>query len=316
VLAYILKRLLFFTPILLGVTGLVFAIMHLTPGDPAQIMLGAEASQEEVARVREALDLDRPLPVQYLRFVQRLLQGDLGKSIRTSAPVWEELQARLPATALLTACGMLFAVVLGFPLGLLAARRHNSLLDTASSLVALAGFSIPNFWAALMLMLLFSVAIPLLPSSGYDGWAHLVLPSLALGLQIMAVVARMTRSSLLEVIRQDYVRTARAKGLREAAVLWRHAVRNALIPVVTIVGLYFGLMLGGVVVTETVFSYPGVGRLLVDAIRAHDYPLVQGGVLVFSVGVCTVNLLVDVLYAFLDPRIREQYRRGARRAAA
>ncbi len=315
-LAFVLRRLLFFAPILLGVSLLVFSIMHLTPGDPAQIMLGAEASQEDIAKFRQSLGLDRPLAVQYGIFLQNLLQGDLGRSIRTNTPVWEEIASRVPATLLLSVNGMLLAVLFGFPLGILAARRQNSWHDTISSALALLGFSVPNFWAGLMLMLLFSVAIPILPSSGYGEWSHLVLPSLALGIQIMAVIARMTRSSVLEVIRQDYVRTARAKGVAERAVLWRHTVRNALIPVVTIAGLYFGILLGGVVVTETVFSYPGIGRLLVESIRAHDYPLVQGGVLFFSVSVCAVNLLVDILYAFLDPRIREEYAAGKGKAAA
>ncbi|MFA5028828.1 MAG: nickel ABC transporter permease [Candidatus Methylomirabilota bacterium] len=316
-LSYLCRRLLFFVPILLGVSLLVFSIMHLTPGDPAQIMLGPEATQEDIAKVRQALGLDRPLAVQYLVFVSNLLQGDLGRSIRSDAPVWEELTSRLPATFLLAGCGILLAICLGSPLGLLAACRHNTLLDTSSSMLALLGFSVPNFWAGLMLMLLFSIAIPILPSSGYGEWRNLVLPAVTLALQIMAIIARMTRSSVLEVIRQDYVRTARAKGLRERVVLWRHAVRNALLPVVTITGLYFGILLGGVVVIETVFSYPGIGRLLVEAIRSHDYPLVQGGVLIFSVSVCAINLGVDILYAFLDPRIREQYSgaRGRRAAA-
>jgi len=314
--AYILRRLLFFAPILLGVSLLVFSIMHLTPGDPAQIMLGPEATQEEIAQVRQSLGLDRPLPVQYLIFVGNLLRGELGRSIRSDTPVWDELASRLPATFLLATCGILLAVLLGFPLGLFAACRHNTLFDTSSSLLALFGFSVPNFWAGLMLMLLFSIAVPILPSSGYGEWRNLVLPAVTLAAQILAVIARMTRSSVLEVIRQDYVRTARAKGLRERAILWRHTVRNALIPVVTITGLYFGILLGGVVVIETVFSYPGIGRLLVESIRAHDYPLVQGGVLVFSTGVCAVNLGVDILYAFLDPRIREQYGGGRRRGAA
>jgi peptide/nickel transport system permease protein len=290
--------------------------MHLTPGDPAQIMLGAEASQEDIAKIRQSLGLDRPLVVQYGIFLQNLLQGDLGRSIRTNTPVWEEIASRVPATTLLAVSGILLAIVFGFPLGILAAQKQNSWQDTFSSMLALIGFSVPNFWAGLMLMLLFSVAIPILPSSGYGQWNNLVLPSLALGIQIMAVIARMTRSSVLEVIRQDYVRTARAKGVAERVVLWRHAVLNALIPVVTIAGLYFGILLGGVVVTETVFSYPGIGRLLVESIRAHDYPLVQGGVLFFSVSVCAVNLAVDFLYAFLDPRIREQYDAGKGKATA
>jgi peptide/nickel transport system permease protein len=313
-LRYILRRLAFFPPTLLGVSLLVFAIMHLTPGDPAQVMLGPEATPVQIGQLRHNLGLDRPVAVQFAIFVANAAQGDLGRSIRTNNPVAEEIASRFPATLTLAACGLALAVLLGFPLGLVAALRQNTAADALASFGALLGFSVPNFWLSLMLMLLLSVAIPVLPSSGYGTWQHLVLPALALGIQITAVIARMTRSSMLEVIRQDYVRTAHAKGIPAVSVLAHHSVRNALIPVVTIAGLYFGLLLGGVVVTETVFSYPGVGRMLIDAIRAHDYPLIQGGVLVFGVCICAVNLTVDILYAFLDPRIRAQYR--ARREAA
>jgi peptide/nickel transport system permease protein len=313
-LRYILRRLAFFPPILMGVSLLVFAIMHLTPGDPAEILLGAEASPLQLEQLRHNLGLDRPVYVQYAIFLKNALQGDLGRSIRTNNPVLEEIASRFPATLTLAACGLALAVLLGFPLGLVAALRQNTAADALASFLALLGFSIPNFWFSLMLMLLLSIAVPVLPSSGYGTWQHLVLPALTLGIQIMAVIARMTRSSMLEVIRQDYVRTAHAKGIPAVFVLAHHSVRNALIPVVTIAGLYFGLLLGGVVVTETVFSYPGVGRMLIDAIRAHDYPLIQGGVLMFGVCICAVNLAVDIAYAFLDPRIRAQYR--ARRDAA
>lgn len=307
-LRYTLRRLIFFPATLFGVSLLVFVILHLTPGDPAEILLGPEAGSEQLEQLRRNLGLDRPIYIQYLVFLKNALQGDLGRSIRTNNPVSEEILSRFPATLTLAAAGMVIAVVLGFPLGLAAALRRNTAVDGLASLCALLGFSVPNFWAALMLMLLLSIAVPILPSSGYGTWQHLVLPALTLGIQIMAVIARMTRSSLLEVLRQDYIRTAHAKGLPAVQVLLHHSVRNALIPIVTIAGLYFGLLLGGVVVTETVFSYPGLGRMLVDAIRAHDYPMVQGGVLVFGLCICAVNLLVDVAYAFLDPRIRAQYR--------
>jgi peptide/nickel transport system permease protein len=305
---YILRRLSFFLPILIGVSLLVFAIMHLTPGDPAEILLGSEASKEQIAQVRKNLGLDRPVSIQYLLFLKNALKGDLGRSIRTNNPVSEEILSRFPATLALAASGLAIAVLLGFPLGLLAALRQNTPIDGLAGFFSLIGFSIPNFWAGLMLMLLFSIAIPILPSSGHGSLRHLILPSVTLGIQVMAVIARMTRSSVLEVIRSDYIRTAHAKGIPARFVLSHHLVRNALIPVVTIAGLYFGLLLGGVVVTETVFSYPGIGRMLIDAIRAHDYPLVQGGVLFFGACICVVNLLVDILYAFLDPRIRAQYR--------
>ena len=309
-LRFILRRLAFFAPILLGVSLVVFTIMHLTPGDPAEIMLGTEATQAQVTQFRKNLGLDQPVYIQYLLFLKNALQGDLGRSIRTNNRVTEEILSRFPATLALAASGLLLAILMGFPLGLVAALRQNTATDALASFFALIGFSIPNFWAGLMLMLLLSIIIPVLPSSGHGTWRHLVLPSLTLAIQVMAVIARMTRSSMLEVVRQDYVRTAQAKGIPAVFVLTHHIVRNALIPVVTIAGLYFGLLLGGVVVTETVFSYPGIGRMLIDAIRAHDYPLIQGGVLVFGVCICAVNLLVDVLYAFLDPRIRARYRSG------
>ena len=314
-LRYIVRRLIFFPPILVGVSLLVFAILHLTPGDPAEVLLGPEAGAAQLEQLRRNLGLDRPLHIQYLVFLKDALRGDLGRSIRTNNPVAEEILSRLPATATLAACGLLIAVVLGFPLGLASALRRNTAVDALAGLCALLGFSIPNFWAALMLMLLLSIILPVLPSSGYGGWQHLILPALTLGIQIMAVIARMTRSSMLEVLRQDYIRTAHAKGIPTLQVLLHHSVRNALIPIVTIAGLYFGLLLGGVVVTETVFSYPGLGRMLVDAIRAHDYPLIQGGVLTFGLCICTVNLLVDLAYAFLDPRIRAQYRAPRERTA-
>lgn len=308
-LRYILKRLLLLIPILLGVSIIVFTVLHMSPGDPAQIMLGPMASQESIAQMRESLGLNKPLYIQYFIFLKNTLQGDFGRSIRTNTPVIEEIFSRLPATLKLSTLGMLLAIIIGFPLGVLAALKQNTIIDTTSSFLALIGFSIPNFWAGLMLMLLLSVYIPVLPSSGYGSWQHLVLPSLTLAIQTIAVITRMTRSSMLEVIRQDYVKTARAKGISDKLVLVRHIIRNALIPVVTIAGLYFGHSLGGVVVTETVFSYPGVGRLLVDAIRSKDYPVVQAGILIFAVGVALINLIVDVVYAYLDPRIKAQYRR-------
>jgi len=308
-LRYILKRLLLLIPILLGVSIIVFTVLHMSPGDPAQIMLGPMASQESIAQMRESLGLNKPLYIQYFIFLKNTLQGDFGRSIRTNTPVIEEIFSRLPATLKLSTLGMLLAIIIGFPLGVLSALKQNTIIDTTSSFLALIGFSIPNFWAGLMLMLLLSVYIPVLPSSGYGSWQHLVLPSLTLAIQTIAVITRMTRSSMLEVIRQDYVKTARAKGISDKLVLVRHIIRNALIPVVTIAGLYFGHSLGGVVVTETVFSYPGVGRLLVDAIRSKDYPVVQAGILIFAVGVALINLIVDVVYAYLDPRIKAQYRR-------
>lgn len=307
-LKYFLKRLLFLFPVLLGVSVLIFGIIHLTPGDPAEIMLGPSATQEEIATLREQMGLNRPLYEQYMRFLLNALRGDFGRSIKSNAPVIEEIMSRFPVTLTLAIFGMIFAVVVGLPLGILAALRQNTWVDALCSFFALVGFSIPNFWVGLMLMLLLSISIPILPSSGVDTWKHFVMPTIVLGIQTMAVIARMTRSSMLEVVRQDYVRTARAKGLADRVVLVRHILSNVMIPVVTIAGIYFGHQLGGVVITETIFSIPGIGRLIVDAIRSHDYPVVQGGVLFFAFCVGIVNLLVDLLYALLDPRIKAQYR--------
>ena len=305
---YILKRIALLIPILLGVSILIFGVIRLAPGDPAEVMLGPTAEREDIELLREKLGLNRPIVVQYGIFLKNALQGDLGRSIKTNNPVTEELLQRFPATITLAFSSIVLALLVGFPLGMIAALKQNTVWDALSSFLALAGFSIPNFWAGLMLMLLFSIVVPILPSSGYGSWKHMVLPTVVLAIQTMAVIARMTRSSMLEIIRQDYVRTARAKGIANKLVLFRHIVRNALIPVVTIAGLYFGHSLGGVVITETIFSIPGIGRLLVDAIRSQDYPVVQGGILVFALCVGVVNLVVDVLYAFLDPRIKAQYR--------
>ncbi|MFW5981237.1 MAG: nickel ABC transporter permease [bacterium] len=305
---YILKRILMLIPVLIGVSIIIFLILHLSPGDPATVMLGPRATQAEITQLRENMGLNKPLPVQYLTFITNAIKGDFGRSIRTNNPVISEIMSRLPNTIQLSLAGILFSIIIGFPLGVLAAVKQNSFTDRLSSFLALVGFSVPNFWAGLMLMLLFAVLIPILPSSGHGTWKHLVLPAIGLGIQTTAVIARMTRSSMLEIVRQDYVKTAKSKGINKRIVLFRHIIRNALIPVVTIAGLYFGHSLGGVVATETVFSYPGVGRLLVDAIRNQDYPVVQAGVLFFALGVGIVNLLVDITYAYLDPRIKSQYR--------
>ena len=305
---YIVRRILFLIPILFGVAVLIFSVIRLAPGDPAEIILGPMATQEEIAQLRESMGLNKPLYQQFFAFVSGAVRGDLGRSLRTGNTVMEEIAGRIPVSVQLALLSTFFSILVGFPLGMLAALKQNTLADTACSFLALAGFSIPNFWLGLMLMLVFSIYIPVLPSSGYETWGHLILPTVVLGSQTMAVVARMTRSSMLEIIRQDYVRTAKAKGISDRLVLTRHIVRNALIPVVTVVGLYFGTALGGVVVTETVFSIPGIGRLLVDAIRSQDYPMVQGGVLFFAFCIGIVNLGVDIVYAFLDPRIKAQYR--------
>jgi ABC-type dipeptide/oligopeptide/nickel transport system permease component len=300
---YLLRRLGLAVPTLLGVTLVVFALIRLIPGDPARLILGLQASEDEVQRLRVELGLDRPLYVQYARFFGRLLRGDLGRSAVTREPVIGEIASRLPATVQLAVSSMAAATLVGMAAGVLSATRQYSVVDYVVMTVALFGVSLPVFWLGLMLMLLFSVYLNWLPAGGYGTPAHLVLPTVALAAFSVAIIARMTRSSLLEVFNQDYIRTARAKGLHGRVVILRHALKNALIPVITVIGLQFGALLGGAILTETVFAWPGMGRLLVSAITARDYAVVQGVVLVFAAMFTLVNLIVDVLYAYVDPRI-------------
>jgi ABC-type dipeptide/oligopeptide/nickel transport system permease component len=286
------------------VSVVVFVAIRLIPGDPAQLMAGQAATQEVVQQIRQSLGLDQPLPVQYLYFLRNVVRGDLGRSLFNGAPVVEELAQRFPRTVRLALASMAVASLIGIPAGILAATRRSTWVDTAVMLVALAGVSVPVFWLGLNLILLFSVRLQWLPSFGYETWRHLVLPSLTLGAASTAVVARMTRSAMLEVLGQDYVRTARAKGLAERVVVSRHALRNALIPVVTVLGLQLGTLLSGAVLTETVFAWPGIGRLLVEAVLARDYPIIQGATLLIAATFVVLNVAVDVLYGLLDPRIR------------
>ena len=302
---YIARRLLALPLVLLGVSVLVFLALHLAPGDPAQIMLGEVAPREQLERLRQELGLDQPLVVQYVRWLGRLVQLDLGRSIRSNRPVVEEIGARIPATAQLAATAVAVAVAIGVTAGVVSARRANTWVDQVVTVVAMAGVAMPVFWQALMLILLFSVYLGWLPPSGrLGGWQYLVLPAVTLGTSAAAAITRMTRSTMLEVLGLDFIRTARAKGVSEARVFFHHALRNALVPVVTIVGLEFGSLMAGAVITETVFAWPGVGRLVVDAIRSRDLPVVQGCVLFFAASYALINLVVDVTYALLDPRIR------------
>jgi len=302
--AYLVKRLLLAVPVLLGVSLVVFTMIRFIPGDPAQLMAGQAATAEVVRQIRESLGLDRPLPIQYAIFIRNLLKGDLGRSLFNSAPVVEELAQRFPRTVRLALASMVVASLIGIPAGILSATRHLSWLDSLVMVIALAGVSMPVFWLGLNLILIFAVRLHWLPAIGHETWRHLILPSVTLGAASAAIIARMTRSSMLEVLRQDYVRTARAKGLAEPSVVRRHALRNALIPVVTVVGLQLGTLLSGAVLTESVFAWPGVGRLLVDAVLARDYPVIQGAVLLISTTFVALNVLVDMVYAALDPRIR------------
>lgn len=306
-LRYITSRLLGLVPVLFGVTLLVFIMTWVTPGDPVLAIVGEAAqgiSREALEDLRRSYGLDRPLPVQYLDYLQGVLRGDLGTSVRSRLPVAQEIALRFPATLQLTLAGMGVALFIGVPLGVLAAIYRRTVIDYAAVIVALAGVSIPVFWSGLILMIIFSLQLGWLPASGMGSWQHLVMPAFAIGFSSSAFIARITRSSMIETLRQDYVRTAHAKGLSVWRVHLRHAFRNALLPVVTVVGLQFGGLLGGAVLTETVFAWPGIGRMLVDAIRARDLPLIQGTVLFVSVLFMLINLLVDLSYAALNPKIQ------------
>lgn len=301
---YLVRRILQLIPVIIGVSLVIFLLLRLIPGDPARAFLGPDATEQDLAMVRARLGLDQPPLQQYLRFAAGLARGDLGRSIRTDARVTDELRTRYPTTIKLTAVAAVFMVAIGLPAGIISATRPNSWLDNATMVLALGGVSVPIFWLGLMLILVFAVHLHLLPAGGGDTLRHFILPGLALGLSSAAIVARLTRSSMLEVISQDYIRTARAKGLRETVIINKHALKNAMIPVVTIVGLEIGGLLAGAVLTETVFAINGLGRYIVLAINERDYPVVQGAVLVLALSFVVVNLVVDMVYALIDPRIR------------
>ncbi len=301
---FLARRLLLTVPVLLGVATLVFSLVHLVPGDPVQVMLGDSASPADVAEMRGRLGLDRPLPVQYAAFLAGVATGDLGTSLRTNQPVVTAILERMPATAELAAAAMVVAVLIAMPLGVLAAVRAGTSVDHAATTLALLGISVPNFWLGPFLAIVFSVSLGWLPVSGRGTIAHLVLPAITLGAPLAAVLTRMTRASVIEELRELYVLAARARGVSRWRSVWAHAFRNSLIPIVTVLGLQFGAVLTGAVITETIFAWPGVGRLLVQSIGFRDYPLVQGCILLIAVTYVSVNLAVDVVYGFLDPRIR------------
>jgi ABC-type dipeptide/oligopeptide/nickel transport system permease component len=308
---YVLRRILQTVPVLLGVSLLAFAVMHVVPGDPVRLIAGPDAPESVVLRIRTELGLDRPLYEQYASFLGRALRGDLGRSLRSRAPVVDEIVARFPATLELTTASMLIAVVAGVPLGLIAAVSRSTWVDYLAMLTSLSTLSMPVFWLAIVAIWLFSLQLGWLPVSGragppwqWDGFRHLVLPAVTLATTSLAITSRLTRSGMLEVLGREYVTTAWAKGLPPLGVVGKHALKNALIPVVTVVGLQYGFLLGGAVVTETIFAWPGVGRLAMTAILQRDYPVVQGCVLLVAVLFVLVNLLVDLLYGWLDPRIR------------
>ena len=298
------RRLLLLIPTVLGVLTLVFFLVHLIPGDPVEVMLGETASSADLNQLRADLGLNRPLGEQYVRFLGGLVHGDLGRSFFYRKPVLAVIGAALPATALLAAAALVVALLIALPVGVIAAVRRDKLTDRLALVGSLVGVSMPNFWLGPMLIILFSFRLGWLPVSGRDGAASLVLPAVTLGVALSAILVRMTRASMLDVLGEDYLRTARAKGVGERTVIARHALRNALLPVVTIVGLQFGALLSGAVITENVFAWPGVGTLLIQAITARDYPLVQGCVLVISLCYVAVNFLTDALYTLIDPRVR------------
>jgi peptide/nickel transport system permease protein len=302
--AYIVRRLLLLVPVLLGVSLGSFGLLQLVPGDPALILAGQEATEEVLAQIRHEYGLDRPLPIQFLVYLRNAVRGNLGISIQSRQPVATLIAQRFPFTLRLAFLAILFSAALGVVAGIIAATRRNSVVDLAALFGSLVGISLPIFWLGLLMILVFSVRLRWFPAGGSGTLAHLVLPAIVLGAASSAVIARMTRASMLEVLRQDYVRTARAKGVRDRRIIYQHALKNAMIPILTVFGLEFGYNLGGAVLTETVFSLPGLGRLIVEGIFARDYPVVQGAMLVVATTFVVVNLLTDIAYAFFDPRIR------------
>lgn len=308
-LRYVLRRLAMLVPVTLGVAFIVFSLLYMTPGDPARMALGEDAPEEAVEQFRQKRGLDDPFVVQFGRYVYRAVaHGDIGNSYVTKMPVANEVAERFPTTMKLAFSAVLLGVLIGVPLGIVCAVRQYSLFDSVAMIFALLGVSMPNFWLGILLILLFSVHLGWLPPSGFGTLDEMVMPAFTLSGGSLAIITRMTRSSMLEVIRADYITMARAKGQKESVVIWRHALPNALIPVITVAGIQFGRLLGGSILTESVFSIPGVGRLMVDSIKMRDFPMVQGGVLFIAVAFCVINLAVDLLYAWVDPRIKSQYR--------
>lgn len=303
-LRYIIRRLILLVPVIIGVSALVFFIMALAPGDPAVTLLGSDAKPEAIAALHEELGLDDPVIVQYGRYMKNLLHGDLGVSFTSKRPVFEEYMTRFPYTFKLTVYSLLVAILLSIPIGVISATKQYSLIDNVGMVGALAGLSIPNFWLGLLLILAFSLHLGWLPSGGATEPGSVILPAITIGTGLTAAITRMTRSSMLEVVRQDYIRTARAKGVSSRKVITRHALRNALIPIVTIVCTEFGVTLAGAATTEVVFSWPGVGRLTIDAINRHDRPLAIGCLIMTAIMISASNMIMDILYAVVDPRIR------------
>lgn len=305
---YIIKRILFMIPVLLGVVFIVFTINHFSPGDPVVSLLGSNYTQEQYDAKEAELGLDKPFFTQFFNYVKGIVtKFDLGTSYQTKRPVRDEILERFPVTLKLGLIGMLITVIVGVPFGIISATRQYSKMDYGVTIVSLFFASMPSFWMGLMAILIFSLNLQWLPATGLDTWKHWILPALTIGLSPVATVTRITRSSMLDVVRQDYIRTARSKGLTEYRVIVKHALRNALIPVVTIVGMQLGLVMAGSVVIEAIFAIPGLGSLMMAAINAKNYPIIQGSVLLLSLSICVMNLIVDLVYGFIDPRIKAQY---------
>jgi peptide/nickel transport system permease protein len=308
--AMIIRRMVQLVFLLIGITFIVFMAMHIAPGDPASIIGGPTATKTDIIQIRERLGLDRPIIIQYLDYLNGLLHGDLGISFQTNRSVAEEIWIRLPNTVNLAVASVIVSILIGIPLGIISALKRNSWLDVFSTTVSLGGISVPHFWLGAIFILIFAVHLKWLPVGGLhapfwtpQGFKEIILPAITLGTGSAAMTARMTRSAMLEIIRADFVRTARAKGVKERAVIWVHCLRNAMIPVVTVIGLNFGGLLGGTIITEQVFAINGVGRLMIESISARDFPMVQGGVLLIATIFVVINLLVDIVYAIIDPRI-------------
>lgn len=311
-LRYICKRILMMIPVLIAVTFVVFTLLYITPGNPAEIILGTDATPESIAQLEVELGLDQPFLVRYFEYLKGIvLHFDLGISYTTRLSVSSELLSRLPNTVILAALGIGFSAILGIVTGIIAAVRQYTALDTIATVAALAGVSMPTFWLGLMLMILFSLNLQWFPPSGFDTPVQWVMPVLTIGLCNAATIMRQTRSAMLEVIRQDYIVTARAKGQSEFKIVVKHALKNAMIPVLTVIGLSFGALLGGAIMVESVFSIPGLGKLMLDSLNSKNYPMVQGGVLLIAMLFACVNLAVDIMYAFLDPRVRSQYAKSS-----
>jgi peptide/nickel transport system permease protein len=309
-LKYIGKRILMMIPVMIGISLIIFSIMELTPGDPVTLMLGEGASTEAVSALREEMGLNDNFIIKYARYIKDALMGDFGISYRNKVPVVNEIASRFPNTLKLTFLGVTLSVLIGVPVGIISAVKQYTIIDSLSLFGALILTSMPAFWLGLMLILLFSLKLDLLPATGADSWKNFIMPAITLAAASMATLIRMTRSTMLEVIRQDYIRTAKSKGASERRVIYKHALRNALLPIVTVIGLNFGYQLGGAIVTETVFAMPGIGSLMIAAVRTKDTPIVMASVLLVAIAAGIVNLIVDVLYTYIDPRLKSEYVKG------